>query len=514
MSRTSVFGWASLLVVAAGAITVVASGCARKEFVAGPWMQVWPPPDDEMRASNPVSYPMNNASQAGESGEATAQNAATSVQPKPEAKSGDGLDASSPSDGRGSVATPEAVDVAKDQRLSATQREFLTHQIAAIHSNLRGTGNGSPSEATGHTEVSESGRGQRTAAQPNASRSHQITDSSDRPGQGLLTVAQPNASCPPEVTDQSPPSLSPRQLANNSVDARSGGDNNTNEPRPQRATSETFSSADRATSADAHGVKSNQATEHPESRYSSDGQSLRTEAGRWRGDLQQAIENLRRELGEASSMSDAERGRLEATLRLLYVIGEQRDDCVREITVLDGESREFWKLTAAGLYELLDRKGSPVPDRRNKLALRYLREAVQHLAAASSLDVRNLAICRRVESFGQYTEFEPYEFKAEQEVILYVEVANFAAEQKAEGYETEFQGSYQILDTSGRRIADYDLPLDKQTCRNLRTDYFLPYRIFLPKSLPAGSYQIQVTIEDKKGKKFGQSPPVMFSIRS
>jgi len=170
-------------------------------------------------------------------------------------------------------------------------------------------------------------------------------------------------------------------------------------------------------------------------------------------------------------------------------------------------------MALAGLYELTDPNGPPIPSRRSKLAIHHFREAVQHLAATSPLEVRNPAICRRVDSFGQFEEFEPYAFAPEQEVILYVEVLNFAFESSAEGFETELHGAYQILTSDGHPIADYDLPDDKQVSRNLRTDYFIPYRVFLPKDLEPGSYKIRVMLEDKKGKKFGQSTAVSFQIR-
>jgi hypothetical protein len=235
------------------------------------------------------------------------------------------------------------------------------------------------------------------------------------------------------------------------------------------------------------------------------------EAGRWRTDLSSAIESLKVEI-EATTDSE-QRMRLEGTLRLLYAAANRRDDAIQPIADLDSDLQQYWTLSIASFVEMLDPEGPPVIGRRAKLALRHLREAVQHLGAASSLDVRNLAVCQRVESFGRYTEFEPYEFTAEQEVILYVEVSNFAVQSIEGGYETELQGTYQILDAAGHRLADYDLMLDKQVCRNIRTDYFLPYRIFLPADLAPGAYKIQVTIEDKKGKKFGQTPAVDFEIK-
>jgi hypothetical protein len=232
----------------------------------------------------------------------------------------------------------------------------------------------------------------------------------------------------------------------------------------------------------------------------------------WQLDLHQAVEKIERQLLD-QSLSKDERIRVEATLRMLYVAENRHEDAAKPISALDSEQQEFWKLSFAGWFELLDTEGSPVAGRRAKLALRHFRDAVFHLASSSSLEVRNLAICQRVDSFGCYTEFEPYEFSPEQEVILYVEVGNFSVEQKEGGYETELQGSYQILDNSGRSVADTDLMLDKQICRNMRTDYFLPYRVFLPKNLSPGKYRIQVTVEDKKGHKFGQTPAVEFSVK-
>ena len=47
---------------------------------------------------------------------------------------------------------------------------------------------------------------------------------------------------------------------------------------------------------------------------------------------------------------------------------------------------------------------------RSAKVLRSLREATTELAAASKLELRNLAFCEQVESFGWYTEFPRNEF--------------------------------------------------------------------------------------------------------
>lgn len=133
------------------------------------------------------------------------------------------------------------------------------------------------------------------------------------------------------------------------------------------------------------------------------------------------------------------------------------------------------------------------PDESSRVPLRYakvlhsLRDATSELAAAGKLEVRNLVFCERVDSFGWYSEFPRKEFTPRQQVILYAEVENFAAEHKGgTGYETELHGSYVILDSSGQEVASRQLQTDKEVCRNHRRDYFLAYRIYMPEGISPG----------------------------
>ena len=177
------------------------------------------------------------------------------------------------------------------------------------------------------------------------------------------------------------------------------------------------------------------------------------------------------------------------------------------------DEREFWKQQYYGLLVSLDPTGMhAAASRRAALALRYYDTAQSHLANLSTLDVRGLAFCSRVESFGRYDEFRTYDFRAGQEVLLYVEVDHFAAEKQGDQFETELQGEYEILDAQGVRIANVVLPRDKQLCNNRRRDYFIAYKFFLPKEITPGNYSLRLTIEDIKGKKSNQSS-VEFKIR-
>jgi len=221
----------------------------------------------------------------------------------------------------------------------------------------------------------------------------------------------------------------------------------------------------------------------------------------------------------AAKSDQGEIARLELQLRLLYLLAERPDDAVAAIDALSLPERESCKHLLFGLAAFMEDEPASRAPHRNAKVLRALRDATKELAAGSRLDLRNMAFCEKVEYFGWYTEFPRYEFKPKQQVILYVEVENYAAESKGpQSFETELQGSYQIFDGSGQIIAERQLPLDREVCRNYRRDYFLAYRIYMPDSIPAGDYRLELTIEDLKargqfqGRKLGQGT-IDFSIR-
>ncbi len=208
-----------------------------------------------------------------------------------------------------------------------------------------------------------------------------------------------------------------------------------------------------------------------------------------------------------SAGDDEELTRLEKELRLVQLAGEQPEEAVAQIEALDGPEREAFVHMLMGLATWMNADEARRPTLRNAKIVREIRDAAAELAAASKLDVRNLAFCEKVESYGWYTEFSRSQFKPKQQVILYAEVENFSAQRIADdSFETELQGSYQIFDSRGNLVDERELPLDKEVCRNYRRDYFLTYLIYLPDGLSSGSYRLELTIEDKKGSAGHQEP--------
>lgn len=226
--------------------------------------------------------------------------------------------------------------------------------------------------------------------------------------------------------------------------------------------------------------------------------------GQWQEQTRAAVESLEKELAR-EKLDDADRTRLSTVLRLLYLIENRRDKATEPIDALSDDEKEFWKQQLYGLSVSLDAEGKHAASRRAALALRYFDTAQSHLQNMSALDVHGLAFCSAVHSFGRYDELKPYDVKAGDQVVLYVEIDHFAAEQKGDQYETELQGEYEILDAQGVRVVNRELPLDKELCNNRRHDYFIAYLLRIPGECRPGKYTLRLTIEDLKGKKSNQS---------
>lgn len=228
------------------------------------------------------------------------------------------------------------------------------------------------------------------------------------------------------------------------------------------------------------------------------------QSGDWKKSRDALIAGLQEEIrlakGDPSRTEEA--AQLETWLRLQHAIAGKREDAAKAIDGIKSAEQEFWKHYAFGLVDLAGPDRIPSEGRRFAIAIDSLEQAQAHLAAASTLTLKNMALCRKVQDFGRIDRFDRADFARNQEVLLYVELRNFAAEKKDEHhFETELQGSYRVLDRTGIAKAERTLPLDKQTCANLRRDYYIAYRLYIPGELPPGAYTLELTIEDRKAGK-------------
>ncbi len=234
----------------------------------------------------------------------------------------------------------------------------------------------------------------------------------------------------------------------------------------------------------------------------------------------QWIDTLEQTLASGDTkFTPSQKQRLQQELRLAYLAAGRIDEATEPIPDVAEADAESYKHLVFAMHHLLPEEADRRSPHRHALALRSLRDAEKELSIVSRLDLKNLTFCDSVQQFGWFNEFKRREFAAGQQVILYLEVENATAQKKSPvEYETELQGSYQIFNAANELVGERTLPLDKEVCRNWRRDYFLAYRIYLPDDLPAGSYRLELRLEDLKarppagGKKLGEGM-IDFTVR-
>jgi hypothetical protein len=208
----------------------------------------------------------------------------------------------------------------------------------------------------------------------------------------------------------------------------------------------------------------------------------------------------------ADDESDADRASRLIKLRHLMVLSGDPDGAVEQIDGMSETEQEYLRHQLLGLWTMIDPQGHPVASRRFSSAISQIREAAKFAAAATdSLDVRSLAFCTEIESYGQIKPFKNNRFDAGQQVILYCEIENFTANDTEEGFETHLQGSYDLFNENDEKVVSQLLPADQQVSANYLRDYFIAYQMHLPEQLRKGKYRLQLTMEDVNGKKYGQS---------
>ena len=224
----------------------------------------------------------------------------------------------------------------------------------------------------------------------------------------------------------------------------------------------------------------------------------------WHDHVREALRQLEKEHATAA-LNPAEQLNSQAISRMLHLSLGDLEPALKPIEGLQPAEQDFFRHEFQALHDAIDPRGNPVLARRWTLVMDSQRQAVSHLGAVSNLEIKNASFCSNVEGFGAVTKFPNSSFRPEQEVLLYCELENFVSLPVKDGFQTVLQGSYEIVDAGGHRVFEALLSEDSDICRHQRRDYFIAYRIYMPDNLEAGRYQLRLTIEDMKGRKFGQS---------
>lgn len=232
----------------------------------------------------------------------------------------------------------------------------------------------------------------------------------------------------------------------------------------------------------------------------------------WDTQLRRLIDMIEQEIAKPSATAssvDDEKSRLaelHVYLRMLYLMDSQETRSMQAIPDIPPTHQEFWTQMFWGMTNYFDREGIEDPSHRATETITQLRAAIERLKPESRLQLRNASFSHKINSFGDYEQFNRDEFDAGQPVLVYVEVQNFASEMGKDGlYKTRLRSSIEIH-KAGRGpesglMHSEDFPATEDTCRNLRQDYFHSYRIDLPNNLTPGPYILKLMVEDEVSQR-------------
>jgi len=128
------------------------------------------------------------------------------------------------------------------------------------------------------------------------------------------------------------------------------------------------------------------------------------------------------------------------------------------------------------------------------------------------LFLNNLAFCTEVAGYGSFKRVEKNEFSPNQEVLLYLELENFVSEPTVKGFHTAIKSGYQIFDAEGKMLLEQFFPKAEEYCQSRRRDFFVAFKLRMPKNIAHGHYTLRLNIEDLVGRKQGWAA-IDFSIK-
>jgi len=186
-------------------------------------------------------------------------------------------------------------------------------------------------------------------------------------------------------------------------------------------------------------------------------------------------------------------------LRLLYLATGQDAKAAEPLKNVDPLRGE---LLAALCQALVATRRAIENPTASTEALEAVNELHRLVREQSPIVIQKLALVTRVNSFGDYEAIDPARFPVGQpiHVFCYTEVANFRSEPVGDGrLHTVLAARMEIFDREGKILWQRSIPNIEDRVFTPRHDFFIPLEIKMDSPLPAGTYVLKVTIEDKLG---------------
>ncbi len=197
-------------------------------------------------------------------------------------------------------------------------------------------------------------------------------------------------------------------------------------------------------------------------------------------------------------------------LRMLYLMAGREAQAVTAIPDIPAADQEFWQQTLWAMSNYFDFESMPQDDYRATQTIAQLRTAIQKLQENARLELRNVAFCHKISSFGNFDRFPRDEFGPGQPVLVYAEVANFKSvpttlpnKPNETAYRTQLKSSIEIhrLGPNGELVERFDFEPTEDYCHNHRRDYFHSYEFTIPQRISLGPHVMTLTVEDQLSRK-------------
>lgn len=239
-------------------------------------------------------------------------------------------------------------------------------------------------------------------------------------------------------------------------------------------------------------------------------QPLKT-ANPWEQELQRLISQVEAEAAQlkptGTPREQQEFIRRHVYLRMLYLMDQRQERALAAIPGAEPADQEFWQQLFWAIANYFDSEHIPEGSERAAQTVAQLNDAVRRLQEKSRLELRNMAFCTNILSYGNYEKFPRDEFTPGQEVLLYVEVENYKSEPTADNrYRTLLRSTIDVLSPAGDVRKRIEFKATEDLCRNYRRDYFHSYQFKIPQTMPLGPHTLKLTVFDElSGKMISSS---------
>ncbi len=126
-----------------------------------------------------------------------------------------------------------------------------------------------------------------------------------------------------------------------------------------------------------------------------------------------------------------------------------------------------------------------------------IRSAVLALEDRVPLGITELRLCRKVLGFGAFEPLDCSGLKAGQAVLIYCELTGLRYHSHDASYVSRLSSRVELVRAKdGTRVWEQPLGEAEDQCRSKRRDFYVNYRINLPRAVSPGDYRLRLTQTD------------------